>query len=141
MRFGVEYAPDWSADGSGHVTWFIDGVPRWTLSGKALAPNAATEIGQRIIPTEPLSIIINLAISDGFQKVDFANLPLPAKLSVDYIRVYQRDDQPDRISCDPPDHPTSKYIHQHTDVYSNPNYTTFPTDVYPWPKNRLIDQC
>lgn len=140
MRFGVEYVPDWNADGSGHVTWFIDGVPRWTLSGKALGPNPLTEIGQRVIPTEPLSLIINLAISDGFQKVDFGTLPLPAKMSVDYVRVYQRDGQPDRISCDPPDHPTAHYIHSHLDVYTNANYTTY-TQAYGWPKNSLLDQC
>ncbi|PWY99629.1 SKN1-domain-containing protein, partial [Testicularia cyperi] len=128
--FGVFYEPDWTGDGSGSVTWYIDGVPRWTLPGKALGPNPATEIGQRIIPTEPLSIVLNLALSDGFQRVKWDGLPFPASLKFDYVRVYQKDGQQDRISCDPDDHPTAKYIHDHLDVYMNPNYTVFPQDKY-----------
>nr|CDI53898.1 related to KRE6-glucan synthase subunit [Melanopsichium pennsylvanicum 4] len=55
IRMGVQYDPDWKGDGSGSITWFLDGKPTWTLSGQALGPNQFTEIGQRLIPTEPVA--------------------------------------------------------------------------------------
>lgn len=58
-------------------------------------------------------------------------------MRVDYIRVYQRDGQEDRVSCDPADHPTAQYIADHYDIYYNQNYTVYPRDTYGWPKNQL----
>lgn len=132
VTMGVQYDPDWSGNGDGSITWFVDGKPTWTLTGHALGPNPFTEIGQRIIPTEPLSIVINLALSDSFQRVKWNQIAFPAVMKLDYVRVYQKDGQQDRISCDPPDHPTAKYIHNHLDVYTNNNYTVFPKDKYPY---------
>ncbi|GAC75949.1 hypothetical protein PANT_19d00031 [Moesziomyces antarcticus T-34] len=130
VRFGMQWDPDWDGDGSGSITWFVDGKATWSVTGHALGPNPYTEIGQRLIPTEPVSIIINLAMSDGFQAVKWNQVQFPAVMKIDYVRVYQRDGQPDRISCDPPDHPTAKYIQDHLDVYMNNNYTVFPQDKY-----------
>ncbi|SPC65856.1 related to KRE6 - glucan synthase subunit [Ustilago sp. UG-2017b] len=130
VTMGVHYTPDWDGDGSGSITWFLNRKPTWTLSGAALAPNKATEISQRLIPTEPVSIVINLALSDGFQKVKWADLEFPASMRIDYVRVYQKDGEKDRISCDPEDHPTAAYIENHRDVYENMNYTVFPHDKY-----------
>lgn len=127
---GVQYDPDWAGDGSGSITWFLNGQPTWTLSGAALGPNKFTEIGQRLVPREPMSIVVNLALSDGFQKIKWNQLTFPAVMKLDYVRVYQKDGQKDRISCDPKDHPTAKYIRDHLDVYSNMNYTVFPQDKY-----------
>lgn len=61
-------------------------------------------------------------------------------MKVDYVRVYQLPGQT-RVSCDPPDHPTAKYINDHLDLYMNRNLTIFPRDKYKWPKNRLVDPC
>ncbi|CCF52658.1 hypothetical protein NDA11_001165 [Ustilago hordei] len=130
VTMGVHYTPDWDGDGSGSITWFMNRKPTWTLSGAALGPNKATEIGQRLIPTEPVSIVINLALSDGFQKVKWSDLEFPASMRIDYVRVYQKDGEKDRISCDPEDHPTAAYIEKHRDVYENVNYTVFPQDKY-----------
>lgn len=130
VTLGVQYDPGWTGDGSGSITWYLNGKPTWTLSGAALGPNKFTEIGQRLIPVEPVSIVINLALSDGFQKVMWNEVTFPAVMKLDYVRVYQRDGQEDRISCDPEDHPTAKYIADHIDVYTNMNYTVFPQEKY-----------
>lgn len=55
-------------------------------------------------------MIINLGMAQNFQAVKFSQLTFPAYLQVDYVRVYQKDGQNDRISCDPADHPTKDYI-------------------------------
>ena len=130
VTMGVQYDPDWKGDGSGSITWYVNGQPTWTITGASLAANPYTEIGQRLIPTEPMSIVINLALSDGFQQVKWDTVKFPAVMKLDYVRVYQKDGQPDRISCDPDDHPTAKYIQDHPDVYYNINTTRFD-DKYP----------
>lgn len=49
------------------------------------------------------SIVLNLAVSNSFQKVDYAALQLPAEYRVDYIRVWQRKGLTDDYrTCDPP---------------------------------------
>ncbi|SAM58275.1 related to SKN1-protein involved in sphingolipid biosynthesis [Ustilago bromivora] len=117
VTYGVEYHPDWNEDGSGSITWYVGGKPSWSVN-------------------EPMTIIMNLGMAPTFQRVDFGTggITFPATMSVDYVRVYQLDGQTDRISCDPPDHPTAKYIQNHMDLYTNPNYTVYP---HKWPKNKL----
>lgn len=144
IRYGVQYDPDWNSDGSGSITWFIDGKPTWTATGKALGAVPELDVSQRAIPTEPMYIILNLGISRGFQPVDFTGdnaITFPALMRMDYVRVYQKDGQTDRISCDPADHPTADYISRHQDIYYNPNLTQFETAGYTRPKNSLRDGC
>lgn len=146
IRYGVEYEPDWNADGGGSVTWFIDGKATWTVKGTAVGPSAEMDIGQRTVPTEPMAIIMNLGMSSGFQTVYFnsdeeKDLTFPAIYRVDYVRVYQKDGQKDRISCDPKDHPTADYIANHPSLYANANLTTFADSGYSRPKNRYRDGC
>ncbi|PWN44596.1 concanavalin A-like lectin/glucanase [Ceraceosorus guamensis] len=138
--FGFEYVPDYDNDGSGYISWYIDGKQTWTVTGASTPPRPNIGIGRRPIPTEPLSIILNLGISEGFQHIEFDTLQFPATMKVDYVRVYQRDGQADKTTCDPADHPTADYINRHGDVYNNPNVTQW-RDKYNWPKNRLIDGC
>ena len=52
---------------------------------------------------------MNFGMSPGFQFVDFANLPFPATMLIDYVRVYHPKGSKN-IGCDPPDFPTAKYI-------------------------------
>ena len=66
---------------------------------------------------------------------DFDNLVFPAHMSIDYVRVYQRDGQPDRVGCDPANRPTYDYIKNNEDIYYNRNITEFPKSKIP--KNRL----
>ena len=50
-------------------------------------------------------------VAAGFQKQDFEHLTFPARMYVDYVRVYQRDDVGvEGTSCDPPSRPTKDYI-------------------------------
>ncbi|CDU23435.1 related to SKN1-protein involved in sphingolipid biosynthesis [Sporisorium scitamineum] len=139
VTYGVEYHPDWNENGGGSITWYIAGKPTWSIIGAAMPANPPMDIGQRIISVEPMSIIMNLGMSPTFQRVNFGagGVEFPATMSVDYVRVYQMDGQADRISCDPPDHPTAQYIADHPDLYSNYNYTSYEQTKYKWPKNRL----
>ncbi len=43
-------------------------------------------------------------------EVKWNQIAFPAVMKLDYVRVYQRDGQEDRITCDPDDHPTAKYM-------------------------------
>lgn len=139
IKYGLHYEPDWEGKGKGSVTWFIDGKMSWTVPASAFGPRRALDIGQRLIPREPMQIILNLGMSDGFETIRYPTLQFPATLRVDHVRVYQPDNAPmDRISCDPPDHPTAEYINNHPGIYLNPNVTVWPTELYgAWPKNRL----
>ncbi|CAO1629954.1 unnamed protein product [Parajaminaea phylloscopi] len=138
VRFGVQYTPDWDGNGKGSVTWFIDGKATWKVEGAAVGPDSRIDIGQRLIPVEPMSIIMNFGMSNGFQTIKYNTLSFPATLKIDYVRVYQPDGQEDKVSCDPADHPTAQYIKNHPDLYANPNLTVFPAEKYGgWPKNKL----
>jgi beta-glucanase (GH16 family) len=134
--FGVDYTPDWNGDGSGSVTWYMNDVATWTVTGDAFPARPAIDISRRLIPVEPMSIIMNLGLSRGFQSdLDFTTLTYPAVMKIDYVRVYQPDSyKKDLVSCDPEDHPTAKYIQDHIEIYNNPNHTVWPLT---WPKDRL----
>jgi hypothetical protein len=43
-------------------------------------------------------------------------------MHIDYIRVYQPQNAIN-YGCDPEGFPTSNYINQYIDAYTNPNYT------------------
>ncbi|BGP00855.1 putative Beta-glucan synthesis-associated protein KRE6 (putative) [Rhodotorula toruloides] len=129
--YGFEYDP--GPDGS--IRWAINGSSTWTVHSSAIGPDAAAGIGQRIISEEPMSIVLNLAISFAFQEPEWGKLKFPASLLIDYVRVYQKGKP--KIGCDPPDHPTSEYINNHMDLYMNPNISTFAQSNYTKPRNRL----
>lgn len=62
--WGYEYKPG-GLPGS-YITWMNSGKAMWRLNAQAMSPNAATEIGQRLIPPEPMYILLNLGISSSF---------------------------------------------------------------------------
>ncbi|KIM32090.1 glycoside hydrolase family 16 protein [Serendipita vermifera MAFF 305830] len=142
--YGFQYKPGYQSDNA-FVTWINDNKLAWTLHGGGMGADPIAKISERVIPTEPMYIIMNLGMSPGFSSID-AILPLPATMSVDYIRVYQ---YPDAINygCDPPNFPTSSYINRFIEAYTNPNLTTWsnpPEEAgygQAMPKNRLIDTC
>ncbi|EJD47628.1 beta-glucan synthesis-associated [Auricularia subglabra TFB-10046 SS5] len=136
QSFGYEYH---SGD-DGYITWSIGGKPTWTLRADALDGDAQSGISKRVMPEEPMSIILNLGMSESFQEVDTANLQFPAKMYVDYVRVYQRDGE-DNIGCEPKNFPMQDYINKHINAYTNPNFTTWAEAGYTFPKNRLVDNC
>jgi beta-glucanase (GH16 family) len=54
---------------------------------------------------------MNLGMSTNFGPVDLEHLPFPAHMRVDYIRVYQPEDEIN-LGCDPKDFPTAQYINK-----------------------------
>lgn len=95
VKFGAQYTPDWDGNGQGSVTWFIDGKATWTVHGTAIGPNADLNIGQRLIPVEPMAIIMNVSLR---ARVVAASLQLTADSSLNSLpaaRHVQRlpDDQ------------------------------------------------
>ncbi|WVF69912.1 hypothetical protein IAT40_004696 [Kwoniella sp. CBS 6097] len=138
--FAFEYQafPDKREDG--YIAWVADGKRSWTMYADAVAENSRVGVGRRIIPEEPMAIILNFHMSNNFQAVDFANLVWPNYVRIDYVRLYQRTDH-GSLGCDPEDYPTADYISRHSNVYSNPNFTTWEGAGNTFPKNKLIDDC
>ncbi|GAA5961799.1 hypothetical protein JCM21900_003313 [Sporobolomyces salmonicolor] len=126
----------WPDTDNGFITWAVDGEQVWTLNAGAVGPNSETQVGQRLISQEPMSIILNLGMSSSFQTINWADLKLPGQMLVDYVRVYQREGSPN-VGCDPEGMPTSKYINDHLAAYSNPNYTTWAEAGFEYPKNSM----
>ena len=54
---------------------------------------------------------MNLGISEGFGRIS-DDLAFPARMRVDWIRVYQ-DPDAKNIGCNPPDFPTKAYIDEY----------------------------
>ncbi|TNY23923.1 beta-glucan synthesis-associated protein-domain-containing protein [Rhodotorula diobovata] len=132
--YGFEYDPG----PDGEIRWAINGSSTWTMRASAIGPDDAAQIGQRLVSEEPMSIVLNLAISYAFQEPQWGKLQFPGSLLIDYVRVYQKGDA--KIGCDPKSHPTAKYIEDHMDMYTNPNISTFAESRYRKPRNRLSAQ-
>lgn len=115
------YAFEYTPGATGDVTWFVGEDKTWTLDGRAIGPNG--NIGQRVIPMEPMAVIMNLGISESFAPINASikNL-MPGKMRFDYMRIYQ---DPDHVSvtCDPPGYETTEYIKKHPKAYQNANMT------------------
>ncbi len=164
VTFGMEYEPDWDLNGGGFVRWFVAGKPSWKMDGTSIGPDKRMEVSQRHVTVEPMAIIINLAIAEGFESPLWDNLPFPAHFRIDYVRVYQKEGEPaSRLSCSPPDYPTAEvsctavcedqmsrcadgaffsstffqYIKSHPDLYYNNNLTSYKMSKHAWPKNKL----
>ncbi|KAG9047513.1 hypothetical protein FS837_002098 [Tulasnella sp. UAMH 9824] len=124
----------------GFITWISEGTASWTAKVTGLGPDPLVQIGQRIIPDEPLYLIINLGMSENFGDVDLEHLIFPTHMEVDWIRVYQPKDQIN-VGCDPDGFPTSPYIDMYPEAYTNPNLTTWKQYGQTFPKNKLVDGC
>lgn len=118
------YAYEYKPGADGQITWFVGKDKTWKLDGRSIGPNG--NIGQRVIPIEPMAIIMNLGISSSFTMLNMTGLAplLPATMRIDYVRIYQ---DPDNLSvtCDPEGMETTGYIRKHRDVYQNANLTSW----------------
>lgn len=132
--YGMEYLND---DNDGYISWYI-GVPTMTVHAYSMAPNG--NVGFRTISKEPMSIIMNLGISNSWAYIDWNALTFPAHMRVDYVRIYQPEDAV-LMTCDPESHPTTQYIQDHANLYFNPNLTTFAEGGYKVPRNQLVHGC
>lgn len=131
--FGFQYKPGFD---NAYITWINDDKPAWTIMVAGMGADPQTEISARPVPMEPMYIIANLGFSLNFGSINFDQLVLPAVMSIDYIRVYQPKNAVN-IGCDPAAFPTAQYIQTYSNVYTNPNITTWKEAQQPWPKNRL----
>ncbi|KAF8322566.1 glycoside hydrolase family 16 protein [Clavulina sp. PMI_390] len=139
--FGVEYWSNPSNRDEGFITW-VAGGPVFTIDNNVFTGDPTVNISARLIPEEPMSIILNLAVSESFQTVDSAAMTFPSELRFDYVRVWQRKGISNGVGCDPPNRPTAKYINDHLDAYTNANYTLWADAGYKKPKNSLVcDLC
>ncbi|KAI6157069.1 glycoside hydrolase family 16 protein [Pisolithus tinctorius] len=133
---GFEYWSNPENSSDGYIIWQTGGQPTARLGAAALGPDLGlngTQVGQRLISLEPMSIVLNLGLSPGWQSINMSTLSFPAEMRVDYVRVYQRRGETN-IGCSPPDFPTEDYIKRHMDSYTNPNLRQWN---YPRPKNGL----
>ncbi|KAF9893764.1 hypothetical protein FE257_009934 [Aspergillus nanangensis] len=133
------YAFEYTPGGDGEVTWFVGEDKTWTLDGRALGPNG--NIGQRTIPMEPMSIVMNLGMAYSFAAINESIREyMPGVMRFDYIRIYQDPDQ-ESVTCDPPGYETTDYIKKHPVAYGNFNKTTWDAAGYDWPTNSLMNGC
>ncbi|KAG6898818.1 hypothetical protein C0993_003928, partial [Termitomyces sp. T159_Od127] len=116
---GFEYWGNPKNPDEGYITWQVDGVQSHRLGAAAVAPDqgpTGSGVGQRLIPVEPMSIVLNLGISPNWQTIDPSTLLFPAEMLIDYVRVYQRKGATN-VGCNPKDFPTADYIAAHRDAY------------------------
>jgi beta-glucanase (GH16 family) len=118
------YAFEYTPGATGDITWFVGQDKTWKLDARALGPNG--NIGQRLIPREPMALIMNLGMSPTFAPLNLTGLEslLPITMRFDYVRIYQ-DPAKKSVTCDPPGMETTPYITKHREPYSNPNVTTW----------------
>jgi beta-glucanase (GH16 family) len=121
QSYGFFYEPG-GADGT--ITWYVGEEKTWTMTGNSIGPNG--NIGQRMITSEPMSMVINLGMGTSFAPVDFAQIAsvLPAHMRIDYVRVYQNPDN-EVVTCDPKGYETTEYIASHPTPYTNNNVTSW----------------
>ncbi|KLJ08370.1 hypothetical protein EMPG_16201 [Blastomyces silverae] len=134
------YAFEYKPGSKGEINWFVGAEKTWKLDARALGPNG--NVGQRIIPAEPMAIIMNFGMSNSFAYLNMTGLAtlMPATMRFDYVRIYQ---DPDAVSvtCDPPGWETTEYIRKHQGVYDNANLTTWEDTGNEWPKNSFMHGC
>lgn len=120
QTYGFEYNPGESGD----ITWFVGDSYTWKIDHRAMRPNG--NVGQRTIPQEPMSMIMNFGLSTTFAQVFFPNLAelMPATMRFDYVRIYQEEGS-ESITCDPEGYPTTNYISKHPEPYNNVNLTSW----------------
>lgn len=135
QSYGFEYLND---DTDGYIRWFVGNTPSYTLYAPAIGPNG--NVGARQISKEPMSIVLNLGISNSWAYIDWNALYWPSIMRIDYVRVYQPSDAVS-TTCDPPDYPTYDYIKDHWNAYQDANLTSWAMAGYAFPPTQLLNEC
>ena len=109
QTYGFDYSPGAGADG--YVVWNVGDTETWKVDGRAIGPNG--NVGARVVPEEPLALVVNFGMSNNFASLNLTGLgPLmPATMRLDYIRIYQDEDG--ELTCDPTGYETTSYIADH----------------------------
>ncbi|KAF8964222.1 beta-glucan synthesis-associated protein-domain-containing protein [Flammula alnicola] len=139
--YGVEFWSDPNNRNDGYITWYSNSQKTWTITSATVGPNPVTEVSQRLIPEEPMYLILNLGLATSFQAPDFKHLTFPVSMFVDYVRVYQRRGIKNGVTCNPPDRPTTDYISNHIAAYTNANLTKWADANGTFPRNSLYHGC
>lgn len=66
LKIGFEYWADPSSPDDGFITWMTEDTARFRMGASAMGPDTGTNgtgVGQRLVPEEPMAIILNLGIS------------------------------------------------------------------------------
>ncbi|AOA64404.1 Beta-glucan synthesis-associated protein [Komagataella phaffii CBS 7435] len=132
------YAFEYTYGSNGYIRWFVGDDPTFTVHANAFHPDG--NIGWRPISTEPMSIIMNLGLSNNWAYIDWPSLNFPVTMKIDYVRVYQPPGAIN-VGCDPADHPTYDYIQQHSNAYQNVNLTSWKMAGYTFPTTNLTGGC
>ncbi|KAI9817058.1 MAG: hypothetical protein M1832_004776 [Thelocarpon impressellum] len=132
------YAFEYTPGAEGTVVFHVGNDATWKMDARSVGPNG--NIGQRVLPEEPMSLIMNFGLSESFAQLDLPGLSklMPATMRFDYVRIYQDADK-QIVSCDPPGYETTKYIREHAEAYYNPNLTMWEDTGFAWPKNTLVN--
>mmetsp|Transcript_106552 Transcript_106552/g.301400 ORF Transcript_106552/g.301400 Transcript_106552/m.301400 type:complete len:786 (+) Transcript_106552:83-2440(+) len=106
------------------LVWYVDGEPVLRLGQEALGPKRSPGdpgacVGQRDIPTEPMSLLINLALSETVTPWS-RDMDFPIEMEVDYVRIYQDESRGHSLGCSPDSHPTAEYIQANRAMYGLP---------------------
>lgn len=56
-KFGVEYVSNEKNRGEAYILWTSQGKKAWKMFGTSIGPNDKTEVGQRVIPEEPMTLV------------------------------------------------------------------------------------
>ncbi|KAJ7729678.1 glycoside hydrolase family 16 protein [Mycena maculata] len=139
--YGFEWWSDPDNREDGYITWVSNGTESWSITADAVGADSTVEISQRLIPEEPMYLILNLGMSPSFQAQDFQHMTFPNQMYIDYIRVYQREGVSEGATCNPSKYPTTDYINNHAAAYNNPNLTVWADANFTFPKNSLYDGC
>jgi len=133
------YAFEYETGNKGYVAWYVGSEPTWKMTQDAVGPNG--NVGQRVMPEEPMALIANFGLSASFAQLNWTGLAelMPGKMRFDYIRIYQDEDG--EMTCDPVGYPTTDYIKKHSNAYENPNITSWEDAGYSWPQNSFVDSC
>lgn len=118
QKYAYEYTPGSTENSS--IAWWVGEQMVMRFDARALGPNG--NVGQRLISEEPMSLVMNLGLSENWVDVNWAALKFPTVMRIDYIRWYQKDGE-ELVTCDPPGFETTEYIKNHPEAYNNPNYT------------------
>ncbi|KAK4999679.1 beta-glucan synthesis-associated protein [Elasticomyces elasticus] len=136
QKYAFEYTP--GSTSKSEVAWFVGDGMTMRFDARAIGPNG--NIGQRLVSEEPMSLILNLGISNSWVDINWAALKFPTVYRIDYVRWYQKEGE-SMVTCDPPGYETTQYIKNHPAAYQNPNFTHWSDAGYNWPKNKLMSKC
>lgn len=117
QKYAFEYEP---GNANGKIAWFVGDNQSFLVDGRSIGPNG--NIGARQVSQEPMSMVMNLGMSNSWTQIFTSELKFPTIMHIDYVRIYQKAGET-IVTCDPPGYPTTEYIEKHAAAYQNPNFT------------------